>query len=33
MDDGLRIPHPTMRHHFFDVFHETIALLLQTDPG
>jgi hypothetical protein len=33
MDDGLRIPHSAMRHHFFDVLHQTIALLLQTSTG
>jgi hypothetical protein len=33
MDDRLRISHSTMRHHFFNVLHQTIALLLQTATG
>ncbi len=29
MHDGLGISHATVRHHFFDILHQTVILLLQ----
>jgi hypothetical protein len=33
MDDGPCIPHTAMRHHFFNILHQAVALLLQTSTG